>query len=73
LEAVIPLAIEISAQPGDANKPIPCKMTVAKDKLLAKSGLSETKVILGWHFNFRPLTISTKPMAYIDVDDKDIN
>jgi hypothetical protein len=30
---------------------------VAEDKLKAEGGLSETKVILGWLFNFRTLTI----------------
>jgi hypothetical protein len=30
---------------------------VAKDKLKAEGGLLETKVILGWHFNFRTLTV----------------
>ncbi len=31
---------------------------VAEDKLTAEGGLAETKVILGWHFNFRTLTVS---------------
>jgi hypothetical protein len=31
---------------------------VAKDKLKAEGGLSETKIILGWHFNFRTLTVT---------------
>ena len=52
LEAAIPLAIEVAARPDNVNEPIPCKMMVAKDKLLAEGGLSETKVILGWLFNF---------------------
>jgi hypothetical protein len=30
----------------------------AKNKSLAEGSLTETKVILGWHFNFRTLTIS---------------
>ncbi len=30
----------------------------ARDKLLAEAGLSETKVILGWLFDFRKLQIS---------------
>jgi hypothetical protein len=57
LEAAIPLAIEIAARPNDANEPIPCKKMVAEDKLKAEGGLSETKVILGWLFNFRTLTV----------------
>jgi hypothetical protein len=31
---------------------------VTKDKLTAEGGLSETKTILGWHFNFRTLTVT---------------
>jgi hypothetical protein len=57
LEAAIPLAIEIAAHPNDANKPIPHKKIVAEDKLKAEGGLSEMKVILGWLFNFRTLTV----------------
>ena len=55
--AAIPLAIEVAAQPDDTNEPIPCKAMVAKDKLLAEGSLSETKVILGWLFNFRILIV----------------
>jgi hypothetical protein len=57
LEAAISLAIEITARPNDANEPIPHKNMVAEDKLKAEGGLSETKVILGWLFNFRTLTV----------------
>jgi hypothetical protein len=57
LEAAIPLAIEIAACPNNANEPIPRKKIVAEDKLKAEGGLSEMKVILGWLFNFRTLTI----------------
>ena len=52
LEAAIPLAKEVAAQPDNVNEPIPRKMMVAKEKLLAEDGLSETIVILGWLFNF---------------------
>jgi hypothetical protein len=58
LEAAIPLAIEVAACPNDANKPIPCKKMVSKDKLKAEGGLVKTKMILGWHFNFRTLTVT---------------
>ena len=51
LEAAIPLAIEVAAQPDNVNEPIPCEMMVAKDKLLAEGSLSETKVFLGWLLN----------------------
>ncbi len=57
MEAAIPLAIKVAAHPNDPNEPIPRKPMVAKDKLKAEGGLSETKMILGWLFNFRTLTI----------------
>jgi hypothetical protein len=57
MEAATPLAIEAAAQPKDINEPIPCKPMIARDKLMAENGLSETKVILGWLFNFRTLAV----------------
>jgi hypothetical protein len=38
---------------------------VAEDKLTAEGGLSETKVILGWHFNFRTLTVTLPEHKHI--------
>jgi hypothetical protein len=52
LKAAIPLAIKVAARPNNNNKPIPQEPMVAQDKLKAEGGLVETKVILGWHFNF---------------------
>jgi hypothetical protein len=57
METAIPLAIEAAAQPNNPNEPIPREPMIAKDKLTAEGGLSETKMILGWLFNFRTLTI----------------
>ena len=65
LEAAIPLAIEVAARPTDASEPIPREPMVAKDKLKAEGGLSETKVILGWHFNFRTLTVTLPEHKFI--------
>jgi hypothetical protein len=50
LEAPNPLAIKVAAWPEDTNKPIPCKLMVAKSKLAAEGGLAKMEVILGWHF-----------------------
>ncbi len=61
LEAPIPLAIKVTAQPNDANEPIPRKKMIPKDELTVEGELSETKTILGWYFNFRTLTV-TLPM-----------
>jgi hypothetical protein len=37
----------------------------ARDKLLAEAGLTETKVILGWLFDFRQLRISLPKNKFI--------
>ena len=61
MEAAIPLTIEVAASPNDMNEPIPHEKMVAEDKLKAEGGLSETKIILGWLFNFCMLTVSLLP------------
>ena len=38
---------------------------VAEDNLAAEGGLAETKIILGWFFNFRTLTVSLPAHKYI--------
>ncbi len=38
---------------------------IAKDKLAAEGGSSETKIILGWHFNVRTLTITLPEHEFI--------
>ncbi len=65
LEAAIPLAIEVTAWPNNPNEPIPREKMVAEDKLKAEGGLSETKVILGWEFNFRTLTVTLPEHKHI--------
>ncbi len=37
----------------------------ARDKLKAKAGLSKTKMILGWFFDFRRLMISLPENKFI--------
>jgi hypothetical protein len=64
LKAAIPLAIE-AAHPNNINKPIPQEPLVAQDKLRAEGGLAETKVILGWHFNFRTLAVTLPEHMHI--------
>jgi hypothetical protein len=58
LEAAIPLAIEVAAWPNGVNEPIPREPMVAQEKLKAEGGLAETKIILGWRFNFCTLTVT---------------
>jgi hypothetical protein len=65
MEAAIPLAIEVAAQPNDPNESIPCESMIARDKLTAEGGLSETKMILGWLFNFRTLIVSLLDHIFI--------
>jgi hypothetical protein len=36
-----------------------------QEKLRAEGGLLETKVILGWHFNFRSLTVTLPEHKHI--------
>ena len=57
LERAIVLAIQVTARPMHANKPSPREEMVALAKLLAKAGLEETKVILGWVFDFRCMLV----------------
>jgi hypothetical protein len=38
---------------------------VAKDKLAAEEGLSETKITLGWQLNFRTLTVTLLKRKFI--------
>jgi hypothetical protein len=54
-QAVALLAIDATACPNHPSKPIPQESMDARDKLLAEAGLSKTKVILGWFFNFGKL------------------
>jgi hypothetical protein len=55
----------MAAQPHDKNEPILCKLMVARDKLKAEGGLTKTKMILGWHFNFLTLTVTLFDHKYI--------
>ncbi len=65
LEAAIPLAIKVAAQPNNVNKPIPWEPMVAQEILKAAGGLAETKIILGWHFNFCTLTVTLPEQKHI--------
>ncbi len=65
METAIPLAIEVAVQPNDPNESISREPTIARDKLTAEGGLSETKMILGWLFNFRTLIVSLPDHKFI--------
>jgi hypothetical protein len=64
-QAAALLAINATAFPNHPSKPIPQESVDARDKLLAEAGLSETKAILGWFFDFRKLQISLPKNKFI--------
>ena len=64
-QAAALLAINATAHPNHQNKPILWEGMEARDKLLAEAGLSETKVDLGWLFNFRQSQISLPEDKFI--------
>ncbi len=65
LEAEILVTIKVAAQPHDKNEPIPCKPMVVRDKFKTEGGLTKTKMILDWHFNFQTLTVTLPKHKYI--------
>jgi hypothetical protein len=65
LKAAITLAIKVAARPNNINKPIPREPILAQEKLKAEGGLSETKIVLGWHFNFPTLTVTLPKQNHI--------
>jgi hypothetical protein len=64
-QAVALLVIETTARPNHPNEPIPQESMDARDKLFAKAGITELKMILGWEFNFRCLRISLSENKFI--------
>jgi hypothetical protein len=47
------LAMDATARPNHPKEPTPHESMNARDKLKAEAGPAESKVILGWDFNFR--------------------
>jgi hypothetical protein len=64
-QAAALLAIDATARPNHPNEPIPRESMDTRDKLKAEAGLSETKIILGWSFDFRRLLISLPEYKFI--------
>jgi hypothetical protein len=46
------LAINICTWPNHPEETIPCKSMDTRDKLMAEAGITETKMKLGWEFDF---------------------
>jgi hypothetical protein len=65
LEAAILLTIKVAAWLNNEHEHIPHKPMIAKDKLTVDGGLAETKIVLGWHFNFRTLTVTLPEHKHI--------
>jgi hypothetical protein len=64
-QAATLLAINVCAWPNHLEEPIPCKSMGARDKLMAEAGLTDTKMILGWEFDFWRLLISLPENKFI--------
>ena len=58
LQSAAPLAIFVVARDIHPDEPIKRENLMCMHKMEAEGGLEEEKVILGWHFNTRPLLIS---------------
>ena len=58
LEKAILLVIHAASRPVHESEPIPRDKIAAITKLLAEVGLEEIKMILGWHFDFRRMTVA---------------
>ena len=65
LERALLLAIHAAARPLHSDEPIPRENMAALGKLIAEAGLEETKVILGWFFDFRRLLVSLPENKYV--------
>jgi hypothetical protein len=52
------LAIHTAARPANHHEPIPRDEIAAKAKLSTEGALEEQKIILGWYFDLRKLTIA---------------
>jgi hypothetical protein len=59
------LALEIVGRPINKREPLIREELASKSKLLAESGLSETKCILGWELNTRELSIRLPNDKYV--------
>jgi hypothetical protein len=51
------LALDVVGRPIHNDEPLPHDELGSRSKLLAESGLSELKCLLGWEFNTRDLSI----------------
>lgn len=65
LERASLLAIHMLARPKHMNEPILREDMEALKKLLAEAGAEETKIILGWFFDFRRLLISLPENKFV--------
>ena len=69
LERAPLLAIHTLARPLHPNEPIPRHDMAALNKLRAEAKLEETKIILGWFFDFRRMTVALPTNKYVAWSD----
>jgi hypothetical protein len=65
LERATLLALHAVSRPLDSEEPIPCHEMAARNKFIAEAGVEETKMVLGWFFDFRRLRVSLPSNKHI--------
>ena len=65
LECAPLLGLTAASREVSPLKPLPCDDMDARNKLIVETGLSETKIILGWLLNFQSMTISLQDNKFI--------
>jgi hypothetical protein len=58
MESAPLLAVNVTSREVSELEPLPCDDMDAQNKLIAETGLTEQKIILGWSFDFCRMTIS---------------
>jgi hypothetical protein len=65
MECAALLAIHAAARPVHTLEPLPRDEMAAWEKLVAEGRLEETKIILGWHFDFRRMTAALPENKFV--------
>jgi hypothetical protein len=64
--AAVPLAIHIMGRPVEPSEPIPRDELLSIKKTLGEGQMAETRIVLGWSFNTRNLTIELPPEKHFN-------
>ena len=73
MECASLLAIHATSQPIHQQEPLPRDEMAARQKLFAEGALEEWKIILGWLFDFRRLTIELLENKFVAWTDNIIS